>query len=65
MGKDSCTVEFRRLGQCFKNWATVVVGEAGKELSPSSTTAVAQSTKSPGGLYGIPGYGSYLGVRLK
>ena len=56
-------VEFRRLGQCFidwahtcpysrsvmNDWATAVVGEADREQTcASSTIAGAQSTKSPG-----------------
>ena len=51
------TVEFRRLGQCFIDWATAVVGEADRELTcviltyhssgPIYETS-AQSTKSPG-----------------
>ena len=50
------TVEFRRLGQCFLDWATAVVGEADRELTcvtliyhssgPIYETS-AQSTKSP------------------
>ena len=35
------TVEFRRLGQCFLDWATAVVGEADRELA----AVVAQSMK--------------------
>ena len=30
----SSTVEFRRLGQCFIDWATAVVGEADRERHP-------------------------------
>ena len=51
------TVEFRRLGQCFLDWVTAVVGEADRELTcvtliyhssgPIYETS-AQSTKSPG-----------------
>ena len=51
------TVEYRKLGQCFIDWATAVVGEADRGLTcvtliyhssgPSYETS-AQSTKSPG-----------------
>ena len=53
----SYTVEFRRLGQCFIDWATAVVGEADRELTCVTLTyhssgpiyeTSAQSTKSPG-----------------
>ena len=55
--QNSCTVEFRRLGQCFLDWATAVVGEADRELTCVTLTChssgpiyetLAQSTKSPG-----------------
>ena len=51
------TVEFRRLGQCFLDWAIAVVGEADRELKCVTLTyhsrgpiyeTLAQSTKSPG-----------------
>ena len=53
----SSTVEFHRLGQCFLDWATAVVGEADREQTcvtliyhssgPIYETS-AQFTKSPG-----------------
>ena len=42
------TVEFRRLGQCFIDWATAVVGEADREL-----TCVTLTYHSSGPIYRI------------
>ena len=42
------TVEFRRLGQCFIDWATAVVGEADREL-----TCVTLTYHSSGPIYEI------------
>ena len=40
------TVEFRRLGQCFLDWATAVVGKADREL-----TCVTLTYHSSGPIY--------------
>ena len=45
------TAEFRILSQCFVDWATVVVGEADKEL-----TCVTLTHHSSGPIYEISQY---------
>ena len=52
------TVEFRKLGHCFIDWADAVVGEADRELTfaPSPATAVAKSMKHRPNLQNLPVY---------